>query len=128
MKLQQFFLVVVVTSFCIGVGSCAQVSNLPQLELEVSNSGSRSVQNTFAKFGDNLCSWGWVSAGATKSYLHFPHPITPDAEMHWDEEGKHRVEKLDLRKIYPPGKSGRLTFTVHDDRVEVTFREKTPKP
>lgn len=46
----------------------------------------------------------------------------------WDEPGGHRVEKLDLRKIYPPGKSGRLTFTVHDDRVEAIFREKSAGP
>jgi hypothetical protein len=80
--------------------------------------------NALARFGDYDCEWGNVGRTFSKSYLSFPHPITPDTELHWDEDGKHRMEKLDLRKIYPPGKSGRLTFTVYDGRVEVSFREK----
>lgn len=117
-------------AFAILTGACARGSDTfrPQIEVEIVNSSQCDIEDSRVHFGGNECRWGWVSKTARKSYLRYPHPVTPDVELHWNEDGKHRVEKLDLRKIYPPGKSGRLTFTVHDGRVEVTFREKTPKP
>lgn len=108
-----------------GIGSSSQG---PEVDIEIVNDCQRVLRNSLVRFGDFTCEWGTVIVATSKGYGHFPHPITPDAELHWDEDGKPRVEKLDLRKIYPPGKSGRLTFTVHDDRVEVTFREKGAKP
>ena len=65
---------------------------------------------------------------AANNFLSHPHPIAAQTELHWDEDGKPRMEKLDLRKIYARGKSGRLTFTVYDGRVEVIFREKSSPP
>jgi hypothetical protein len=95
----------------------------PEVDVEIINRSSRDLENAKAQFGDHACEWGWVIKTATKGYGFYPHPITAEAELHWDEEGKHRVQKLDLRKIYLPGRSGRLTFMVYDDRVEVNFRE-----
>lgn len=87
------------------------------------NQSARDLENAEARFGDHVCKWGSVVKTASKSYMYYPHPITAQMELHWDAAG-HRVEKIDLSKIYPRGKSGRLTFTVYDDRVEVNFREK----
>lgn len=94
----------------------------PEIGVEIVNRSSRDLENAKAQFGAYSCEWGWVIKGATKGYGFYPHPITAQAELHWDESSGHRVEKIDLRKIYPAGKSGRLTFTVFDDRVEATFQ------
>jgi hypothetical protein len=94
------------------------------MEVEIVNQSSRDLQNTKARFGDYAFEWGSVVKGGTKGFGFYPHPITAQTELHWDEAGGHRMEKIDLSKIYPPGKSGRLTFTVFDGRVEATFREK----
>lgn len=95
---------------------------VPKIEVEVVNRSSRDLENTEAHFGENRCRWGIVGKTFSAGYMFYPHPITAKAELHWDEAGKHRVEHLDLSKTYPPGGSGRLTFTVHDGRVEVTFQ------
>jgi hypothetical protein len=95
------------------------------MEVEIDNQSSRALENTQARFGDNVCKWGHVGKKYSASYMFYPHPITAKTELHWDENGKHRVEKLDLSNIYSAGKSGRLTFTVYDGHVEVSFREKS---
>ena len=97
----------------------------PEVDVVIVNKSSRDLENAEAHFGDHTCRWGWVIKTATNGYGFYPHPITAQAELHWDESGGHRVENLDLSKIYLAGKSGRLTFTVYDGRVEVTFREKS---
>lgn len=97
----------------------------PEVDLEIVNQSSCNVENARARFGENVCAWGRLVSGATKIYLYFPHAITAEAELHWDEPGGHRAEKIDLGKIYPRGKSGRLTFTLRDDRVETGFCEKS---
>jgi hypothetical protein len=108
-----------------GFGSSGQAGVRPEVDVEIINRSSRDLENATARFGQHACGWGWVIRNATKGYGFYPHPITAEAKLHWDQEGKHRVETLDLRKTYPPGKSGRLTFTVYDDRVEVSFRERS---
>ena len=104
-------------------GSSGLATVQPKLEIELINQSSHALENTQARFGNNTCKWGHVGKTFSASYMFLPYPITAETELHWDEEGKHRVEKLDLRKVYSPGKSGRLTFTVYDERVEVSFRE-----
>lgn len=108
-----------------GCGNRGLAAVKPEIDVEIINKSSRDLENAMARFGDNACEWGWVIKKATKVYGFYPHPITAKVELHWDESGGHRVEKLDLTKIYPRGKSGRLTFTVYDERVEVSFRGKT---
>lgn len=97
----------------------------PEIDVEIVNQSSRNLENAQARFGENACAWGRLVRGATAIYLYFPHAITAQAGLHWDEPSGHRAEKIDLSKIYSRGKSGRLTFTVHEDRVEVGFREKS---
>lgn len=102
------------------------MASVLKMEVEIVNQSSHDLQNTLARFGGYDCEWGYVGKTFTKSYMFYPHPITAQAELQWDEEGKHCVEKIDLSKIHPAGKSGRLTFTVYYGRVEVSFRETTP--
>jgi hypothetical protein len=109
----------------VGCGSNGLAAMKPEVDAEFINKSSRDLHNTKVYFGERICEWGNVGKTFTAIYLYYPHPITARAELHWDESEGHRVEKLDLSKIYPAGKSGRLTFTVYDDRVEVTFREKS---
>ncbi len=96
----------------------------PVVEVEMVNQSSHDLENAEARFGEHICKWGWVVKAASKSYMHYPHPITPEALLHWDERQGRRLERIDLSKTYPRGKSGRLTFTVYDDRVVTSFREK----
>jgi len=115
--------------FCVLLFGCAAdglAAVKPEIDVEIINRSSRDMEKAKAHFGEYDCGWGWVIKNSTAVYAFYPHPITADVELNWDEDGKHRVEKLDLSKIYPPGKSGRLTFTVYEGRVEVSFREKTP--
>jgi hypothetical protein len=114
--------------FCLLLGACSGnglAAVKPSVDVEIVNQSARDLQNAGARFGEHACEWGFVGKTFTKIYLFYPHPITAHAELQWDEPSGRRVEKLDLSKIYSRGKSGRLTFTVHDDRVEVNFREKS---
>jgi len=122
MKLNTLFFV-----FCILLTACGGsgvTAVKPEIDVEIINQSSRLLENALARFGDYTCEWGYVGKTFSKSYLYYPHPITVQTELSWSEEGKPRVEKLDLKAIYSSGKSGRLTFTVHDDHVETSFVEK----
>jgi len=81
----------------------------PDVDVEIVNHSMRRLENAQARFGEHICKWGWVIKRA--GYGFYPHRITENAELSWDDEGKHKVENIDLRTIYPPGRSGRLTFT-----------------
>ncbi len=110
--------------FCIllaGCGTNRLAAMKPDVDVEIINHSSHKLENAQARFGEYVCEWGWVVKRA--GYGFYPHPITAQTELSWDEDGKHRVEKFDLSKIYKPGKAGRLTFTVYDGRAEVGFRE-----
>jgi len=96
----------------------------PDVDVDMINQSSEDLSNASAKFGDNICKWGAVGRTFTAGFMSYPHPITHDVELSWDHAEIHKVEKMDLRKIYPRGKSGRLIFTVYDDRVEVVFHER----
>ena len=94
----------------------------PTVDVNIVNLSSRDLSNAEVRFGEQVCQWGFVSRGSTAAYLFYPHPITAQAELHWVDIGP-RMQPMNLAKIYPRGKSGRLTFTVHNDRAEATFRE-----
>lgn len=117
------WLICALLAACGGSGLAAMK---PEIDVEIVNKSSRDLGNAEVRFGERVCGWGSVGKTFTKIYLFYPHPITAQAELHWYESGGHRLEKLDLSKTYPTGKSGRLTFTVYDGRVEVNFRETTP--
>lgn len=95
----------------------------PAVEVEIVNRSSRDLENAEARFGDYACKWGSVLKGTSASYMYYPHPISDQVVLHWHAEGSRRMEMLDLGKVYPRRKPGRLTFTVYDDRVAVSFRE-----
>lgn len=109
---------------CVLLAACGSSGLIfvPKIDVDIVNRSSRGLDNAEVHFGDYRCRWGRVGKTFSAGYMYYPHPITPKAELHWDEDGKHRIELLDLSKIYPPGSSGRLTFTVYDGRVEATFR------
>ncbi len=109
----------------IGCGANGFTFTNADVQVAIVNQSSHDLENAEAIFGDYTCRAGIVGKTFSKGYMSYPHPITADTELHWDENGKHRIEKIDLRKIYPPGGSGRLTFTVYDDRVEMNFRKKS---
>ena len=105
---------------------CESIAMQPEVDVSVENKSSLDIANVRARFGDYACSWGNVGRTFKAIYGQYPHPITVETELHWDVDGQHKVQKFDLRKAYLPGKSGRLSFTVYDDRAEVSFRELPP--
>lgn len=96
-----------------------------QVDIGIVNESSKDFITAVLRFGPNDCNLSPVAKTASKVFLFFPDPVTPEAELRCTTPTGPRVEKIDLRKIYPGGKSGRLTFTVFDDRVEVTFLERS---
>jgi hypothetical protein len=116
----------VLCAFLLTNVSCQVMATRAVVDVSIENKSDRDIHNARARFGDFACSWGIVSSGAKKIYGNYPHPINVDAELHWEVDGQHKVQKLDLRRIYTRGKSGRLSFTIHDDRAEVSFRELPP--
>jgi hypothetical protein len=117
-------IIVPIFIFLFGCGAASVGLMQADVQVEIANRSSRDLENAEAIFGAYTCRAGIVGKTFSAIYMSYPHPITPDTELRWDEGAKHRVEKIDLRKIYPPGKSGRLTFTVRDGGVEASFREK----
>ena len=114
--------------FCVLLVACGShglAAMKPEVDVEIINQSTHVLGNALARFGAHACEWGNVGKTSTAGFGFYPHPITAETELHWDEDGKHRVEKIALGKTYPPGKSGRLTFTVYDGRVEVSFRLKS---
>lgn len=103
---------------------CTAIAGRPAVEVEITNQSSHDLANAQANFGDYACKWGIVGKTFSAIYLFYPHPITADTELHWDEAGSHRVEKIDLRQVYRRREAGRLTFSVLDSGVEVTFQKK----
>lgn len=97
----------------------------PEVEVELYNRSSHELREARVIFGEFDCGWGLVGPTFSKSYLAFPHPITAEARLEWQEQGRTRSERLDLRAVYVAGQSGRLTFTVADGRVSVAFK---PRP
>jgi hypothetical protein len=93
----------------------------PEVDVQIVNRSSHSLQNAVAQFGDHVCEWGNVGKTFSAGYGFFPHPITLQTELRWDEDGESTTKKLDLTGIYIPGKSGRLTFTVEDGGVTAGF-------
>lgn len=96
----------------------------PAIDVIAQNKSQVELNEVCIQFGKSNCEFGVVIPGTSAGYLYYPHPITPDAELSWLEGERKQVRKIDLRKIYPKGKSGKLTFTVFPDRVEVIFKEK----
>lgn len=114
--------------FLVPLAACGMVLRRPAVELMIVNKSAYVIKEARVYLGANVCGWGTVIPAGTKGYMHYPHPITPEAELHWEGANGPQVRKLDLKKIYPTGKSGQLVFTVFDDRVEVKFTEKTWTP
>lgn len=117
----------VVCAFLFTNVSCQAIAMRAHVDISIENKSSLDIQNARARFGNFACTWGLVSRGAKKIYGDYPHPITGETVLHWEFNGQPKAQNFDLQKIYPRGKSGRLSFIIYDDRAEVSFRE-SPSP
>lgn len=104
------------------IGGCARART--HVDLTLKNKGAATLENAELVSTNSICSWGTVVAGGSATYMEFAKPVSSAAEMHFVRAGVSRTDKLDLGKVYQPGQSGELTFTVYDDRVEVSFVER----
>lgn len=112
----------------IPLAACGMVLRKPAVEMVIVNKSDNVLEESCAYLGTNVCEWGVVIPSTSAGYMHYPHPITLEVELRWEGKDGAQVRKLDLKKIYPTGKSGQLIFTVFDDRVEVKFIEKPWTP
>ena len=96
--------------------------------VEIENKSSVELENASVYFGVNRCSWGYVSVGAKKAYSNFTYPITNTAMLSWYNRGKNCETMTDLSKTCAITDSGRLTFIVYDDHVDILFVTKSRSP
>ncbi len=52
------------------------------------------LENTTARFVENACAWGRLVKAATAIYLFYPHPLTAETELSWDEAGGQLAEPV----------------------------------
>ena len=93
----------------------------PRVDIAFVNQSSTDLEAVSARFGQYECGGGYLGRTFLKGYGDFRHPITNDVEVRWEVNRTLKVERLDLRKVYPPGSAGRLTFTITDKGVSASF-------
>ena len=111
----------------LGLFGCGAISASPEIYLAVVNKSSFNLENVRARFGSYGCMWGYVGKTFTKSQGVYSHPITEEAELHWEEGGKGNIWKITTSGVYKSGTSGALTFTVYDKEIEVSFKDTSGK-
>lgn len=104
------------------IAGCARART--HVDLTLKNNSAATLENAELVSTNSICSWGAVVAGGSATYMVFAEPVSSVAELHCVCAGVSRTERLDLSRVYQPGQTGELTFTVYDDRVEVSFAER----
>ena len=93
----------------------------PRVDIAFVNQSSTDLEAVSARFGQHECGVGLLGRSFLKGYGDFRHPITNDVEVRWEVNRTLKVERLDLRNVYPPGRAGRLTFTITNIGVSASF-------
>jgi len=106
------------------VAACGAIGLRPDVDILVLNKSGRKITEARITFGDYVCKWGVVVKDGDVGFVSYPHPITPDVDFLWNEAEKEHKLKVDLRGIYPPRASGRLTFVFYGDRVVAEFEKR----
>ncbi len=101
--------------------ACNWVGVRSAVDVLIINKSGKTLHNVQAVFGAHTCRWGVVVEEGTAGVMLYPHPITSDVDFQWTEAGKDHKRSIDLRGIYPPGTSGRLTFICYEGRTTVEF-------
>lgn len=94
------------------------------IDVSVVNSASVDLTDTYVDLSGIRCGWGVVVRNSKKVFSGAKPRDLATAQLHLVQQGKTRIERFDLRSMYRIGQSGELTFTVYDDRVEVSFAER----
>lgn len=109
--------------FCIIFWSFGCVSmRLPDVHITAINRSSDRLEDLTARFGGNVCKWGWVACNGNATYAFFPHALTPEAQVSWKVSQRTLMHVVDLRSVYDFKTAGFLNFVIYDDRVDVEFR------
>ncbi len=108
----------------VSVSGCGVMGLRPEVHVLVLNKSGIELTDTRVTFGDHVCKWGVVAKNGDVGFMFYPHPITPRVDFLWNEGGKNSKIEVDLRDIYPPGASGRLTFIFYGDRVVPVYEKK----
>jgi hypothetical protein len=101
--------------------ACNWVGVRSAVDVLIINKSGKTLHHVQAVFGAHTCRWGVVVEEGTAGVMLYPHPITSDVDFQWTEAGKDHKRSIDLRGIYPPGTSGRLTFICYEGRTTVEF-------
>jgi hypothetical protein len=95
-----------------------------KIDIELKNSSSNDAEEGEIYFGKYFV-FGphcFVGKSYSKTYIDYPDVNGSSAEVEWTSKGTKHDKTVDFRKVMPEKKSGQLTFTIFDDRVEVSFK------
>lgn len=104
---------------------CRSVFGGPPIEVELFNFSSEDIREAEARFGEAICSWGYVSSRVSASHMSFSQPITDEAVLTWRGSRGPRSERVNVKAVFQRGVRGRLSFRLYDNRIDVRF---FPKP
>jgi hypothetical protein len=94
------------------------------LEVVVANKTNQDIDEAGIYFGQHLCTYGVVGAGALKGYLGWQQPVTTNAIVRWrDAGGASKEQTIAVVGIYDPKADGALTFTIGATNVTVEFKK-----
>jgi len=97
-------------------------------DITLNNSASNNIQEADVTFGEYVlfnppCS---IGKGYGATYVDYPYLSGTNADVEWISKGTKFKKTVDFEKVMPKSKSGLLTFTICDDRVEVRFKPEKP--
>ncbi len=120
-RLKWFPLAFVLVTCC----ACRSVAGV-NIDVELKNETSGDVREAEVHFGKHFV-FGehcFVGKGFSKTYIDYPYVEPGKVEVAWTVSGKAQTRPIDISKLIPKGRSGTLTFTIHDDNVKASFKPK----
>lgn len=103
--------------------ACKQQSNT-SIDIAFRNQTTNELDFVEASFGENTCSSGVLIPNALSVTIGYRYQITQVARVRWKAtNGVVKIKEVTVNGIVPPRTSGRMTFSIHEDRVVVTFNQ-----
>lgn len=120
MKMRKLF----VTCFVLtGLLACKPQSS--SIDIAFLNQTTNEFDFVEITFGENTCSAGVLIPTAPSVTMDYRYPITPEAKVRWKRsDGVVKIKEVALKGVVPPKTTGRITFSIHEDSVTVTFKPK----
>jgi hypothetical protein len=99
-----------------------------KIDITLKNASSNDAEKCEIFFG-NFFVFGperFVGKGHSATYSNYLNVNGSTAEVEWTSKATRNKKIVDFKNVLPEKKSGQLTFTILDDRVEVNFKPENP--